>query len=358
MRYWLGFNMVPGIGSAKLAALVRQFGDVETAWHADIAEYERMGLDKRAVKNLTAARQSLDLDQQWARVQKAGIDLLHWDTADYPAALKAIPVSPPILFKQGAFAPADQRAIAIVGTRRVSNYGRQMTRDITAALVRSGVTIVSGLARGVDSIAHQTAVELGGRTIGVLGSGLDCIYPPENRQLAAQIIDGRGALISEYMLGVQPEAKNFPPRNRIISGLSLGVIVIEAGQKSGALITARFADDQHKPVYALPGNVTSLVSAGPNHLIKQGAKLITSAADVLDDLNLERISQQQAVQMALPDSAEEAALLAHLTHEPIHLDDLIRQAGLPPALVSSTLTMLELKGAVQQVGGMHYVLRR
>lgn len=357
-HYWLGFNMVPGIGSAKLSALVRRFGDVETAWYADVADYEQMGLDKRAIRNLTVARQSIDLAAQWKRVQQANIDLLHWDSDKYPAALKAIPVSPPTLFKQGEFTAADQQAIAIVGTRRVSNYGRQMTQDIAAALVQNGVTIVSGLARGVDSIAHQTAVECGGRTIAVLGSGLDCIYPPENRQLAAQIINGSGVLLSEYMLGVQPEAKNFPPRNRIISGLSLGVIVIEAGKKSGALITARFADDQHKPIYALPGNVTNVVSAGPNKLIQQGAKLITSAADVLDNLNLERVTQQKAVQMALPDSAEEAALIAQLSHEPLHLDELIRQVNFPAALVSSTLTMLELKGTVQQVGGMHYVLRR
>jgi DNA processing protein len=253
---------------------------------------------------------------------------------------------------------ADRWAVAVVGTRRLTSYGRQVTRDIVTGLVRNGVTIISGLAKGVDAIAHQTALDAGGRTIAVLGSGLDCIYPAENRSLAAKISAGRGAVISEYGMGIQPEAKNFPPRNRVISGLSLGVIVVEAGDRSGALITSKFALEQDREVFAVPGNINSPASRGPNKLIQQGAKLITSADDVIEELNLTMVAEKTAVQLALPESTEEAALLSHLSTQPVHVDELSRASGLAPSLVSSTLTLMELKGTVQQVGGMNYALTR
>lgn len=197
---------------------------------------------------------------------------------------------------------------------------------------------------------------MGGRTIAVLGSGLDAIYPPEHRTIAAQIVqNGQGALVSEYALGVQPDARNFPPRNRIISGLTLGTVVVEAGEPSGALITANFALEQNREVFAVPGNINSPASRGPNRLIQQGAKLVTRVEDILEELNLTLVTEQVAVQLALPESAEEAALLATLTAQPTHIDDLSRETGLPAALVSSTLTLMELKGIVQQVGGMNYV---
>jgi DNA processing protein len=224
--------------------------------------------------------------------------------------------------------------------------------------VQNNVTIVSGLARGIDAIAHKTAVELGGRTLAVLGSGLDCIYPAENRTLAQEIAQGQGAIISEYGLGVQPEAKNFPPRNRIISGLSLGVIIIEAGERSGALITTNFALEQNREVFAVPGNINSPVSQGPNRLIQEGAKLVMRVEDVLEELNLRMVVERTAVQMVLPETAEEVALYTQLSAQPVHIDELSRTTGLPSALVSSTLTLMELKGMVQQVGGMNYVLLR
>ena len=220
------------------------------------------------------------------------------------------------------------------------------------------VTIVSGLARGIDAEAHKAAVELGGRTIAVLGSGLDNVYPPEHRSLARQIVDGNGAVVTEYALGVKPDARNFPPRNRVISGLSLGVVVVEAGERSGALITANFALEQDRDVFAVPGNIVSPASRGTNRLIQQGAKLVRNAADILEELNLTMVPEQTAVQMAMPDSEEEALLLSSLSHQPVHIDDLTREAGLESGLVSSTLTLMELKGMVQQVGGMNYVLAR
>ncbi len=354
LKYWLGFNLVKGIGPAKVQALIGAFGNLDMAWRATEFELRKIGFDQRAIKSFIATRSTLDLDAQWAAVQAAGINLITWESPNYPAYLREIPGAPPLLYMHGMIKEADRWAVAIVGTRRLTSYGRQVTRDLTIGLVRNGITIVSGLARGVDSVAHQTAVDAGGRTIAVLGSGLDCIYPSENRRLVNEIVDGQGAVLSEYGLGVQPEAKNFPPRNRVISGLSLGVIVVEAGERSGALITSKFALDQDREVFAVPGNINSPVSRGPNRLIQRGAKLVTSADDVLEELNLTMVAEKTAVQLALPESAEEAALMAHMTTQPVHIDELSRATGMASSLVSSTLTLMELKGIVQQVGGMNY----
>ena len=253
LKYWLGFNLVKGIGPAKLKTLLDFFSSPESAWFATEPELVRLGFDKRAIRNLLQAREDIDLDQELARVQSANIDILTWDSPNYPNYLREIPGAPPVLYVQGEMKDVDQFAVAIVGTRRLTSYGRQVTRDLVAGLVRNHVTVVSGLARGIDAVAHKTAVDLGGRTIAVLGSGLDCVYPAENRQLAKDIMNGSGAVISEYALGVKPEAKNFPPRNRIISGLSFGVVVVEAGERSGALITTNFALEQDREVFAVPG---------------------------------------------------------------------------------------------------------
>lgn len=357
-KYWLGFNLVSGIGPAKMQALLDRFDDLEQAWYANVGALYALGIDKRTLENMVAAREALDLDAELARIERAGLRLLTWQSADYPRYLREVPMAPPVLYMRGELLSADEWAIAVVGTRRLTAYGRQVARELTLGLARSGITVISGLARGIDSLAHKTAIEAGGRTIAVLGSGLNQIYPPENRRLAEQIVAGHGALISEYALDTPPDARNFPPRNRIISGLSLGTIVVEAGERSGALITASFALEQNREVFAVPGPVTSKASKGTNRLIQEGAKLVTSIEDVLEELNLTQATQQQAVQLFMPESAEEALLLRLLVDEPTHVDELSRQSGLPTALVSSTLTLMELKGMVQQVGGMKYVMCR
>jgi DNA processing protein len=358
LKYWLGFNLVKGIGPARLQALLDYFGTMERAWHAGSSELQRIGIDQRSSRNLAEARAALDLDRELARVERSGTRLLTWNTPGYPRYLREIPAPPPLLYVRGELTEADQWAIAVVGTRRLTSYGRQVTRQLVSGLVSAQVTIVSGLAKGIDAVAHRTALEQGGRTIAVLGCGLDVTYPPQHKDLADQILDGQGALISDYGLGVQPDAKNFPPRNRIISGLSLGVLVVEAGIRSGALITAGFALEQGREVFAVPGNINSPASKGTNRLIQDGAKLVGSVDDILDELNLSMVAEKTAVQLAMPESAEEAALLPLMSHEPIHIDDLIRQARLPSALVASTLTLMELKGMVHQVGGMKYVIGR
>lgn len=356
LKFRLGFNIVKGIGPAKMNALQGYFGDFERAWHATELELNKIGVDRRTIRSFLETRKTLDLDAAMAKVDAANVTLLTWDSSTYPSYIRNIPGSPPLLYVDGDISEADRWAVAIVGTRRLTSYGRQIARDLTIGLVNNGVTIVSGLARGIDAVAHKTALEMGGRTIAVLGSGIDSIYPAEHRGLAREIANGRGAVISEYGMGVRPEAKNFPPRNRVISGLSLGTIVIEAGIKSGALITSKFAMEQGREVFAVPGSINSPVSKGPNKLIQQGAKLVTCVEDVLEELNISMVVEKTAVQLALPSSKEEAALLPLLSHEPVHVDKLSRQSGMAANKVSSTLTLMELKGMVKQTGRMNYAL--
>ncbi len=353
-RYYVGFNLVRGIGPARLRMLIDAFGDVERAWHAPAEALYRVGLDRRSLENLLETRARVDLDREVRRVAAVGAHILTWEDEGYPKLLAEIPDPPPVLYVRGELKLEDAWAVAVVGTRRASTYGREVTRRLVSVLAQSGVTIVSGLARGIDAVAHQTALEAGGRTIAVLGCGIDLVYPPEHRELARRIA-AQGALVSEYPLGTQPEPGNFPPRNRIISGLSLGVVITEAGRDSGALITADYAAEQGRDVFAVPGSILSAGCAGTNRLIQDGAKPVLDAADILQELNLTMVAEQKEARQALPTTEMEALILAHLSAEPIHVDDLTRAVGLPVAQVTSTLALMELKGMVRQVGGMKYV---
>jgi DNA processing protein len=276
---------------------------------------------------------------------------------EYPDRLRNIYHPPPVLYQQGMLATADEWSVAVVGTRRATVYGKEAARYIAGELARAGVTVVSGLARGIDTVAHQAALDAGGRTIAVLGSGVDVVYPAENRRLMQRIVE-QGALLSEYTLGAPPEASNFPPRNRIISGLSLGVVIVEAGERSGALITADYAAEHGREVFAAPGNMFNKSSKGCNRLIQQGAKLVLDIKDVLEELNLNMVAQQLELQAVVPENETESLLLSFLSSEPLHVDEIIRQAALPVSEVSSALALMELKGLVRQVGGMNYVLAR
>ena len=254
--------------------------------------------------------------------------------------------------------PEHERSVAVVGTRRATAYGREAATQLTTDLARSGVTIVSGLARGVDAIAHRTALEGGTRTIAILGNGLDITYPPEHAPLASQIVES-GALVSEHPLGVRPEAKNFPRRNRIMSGMTLGTLVIEAPTGSGAVWTVRHALEQGREVFCVPGSIFSPNSHETNFLIQQGAKLVMSYQDILEELNLTAVVQQFPVQALFQPAADaEAAVLSHVYYDPIHIDEVGRLVGLPMATVSSTLSLMEIKGLVKQVGAMNYIRTR
>jgi DNA processing protein len=244
-----------------------------------------------------------------------------------------------------------------VGTRRATVYGRQVTEEIVADLVQNKITIVSGLAKGIDTAAHNSALEAGGRTVAVFACGLDTVYPAENAGLARRIIQ-HGALISEYPLGTRPKPENFPRRNRIMSGLSLGVLVTEAGETSGAIITANIALEQNREVLAVPGSILSPSSKGTNHLIQEGAKLVSDYTDILEELNLTAVAHQIEMKEIMPTTDTESLLLKHLSAEPAHIDEICRSAALPVSAVSSALAMMELKGLVKQVGTMNYVLAR
>ena len=356
-RYWIGFNLIKGIGAVRMQALIQYFGDLEAAWQAAPIELARAGLGLKVIERIVKARESVDLEKLWGKIEAQGIKILTWEDQAYPQRLKEIEQPPPVLYIRGEYLPDDLFAVAIVGTRRVTAYGRQITEELAAYLARNGITVVSGLARGVDAIAHQTALKAGGRTLAVLGSGVDKIYPPEHRAMAEKMME-QGAIISDYAPGTPPEASNFPPRNRIISGLSLAVVVIEAGETSGALITAEFAAEQGREIFAVPGSILAPQSKGTNKLIQNGALPLLSVDDLMQALDLTRMGEQKSARKAIPSDETEARLMKVLGEEPLHVDEIRNQAELPIEKVSATLALMELKGLVRQVGGMNYVAVR
>lgn len=352
--YWLAFCRVGGIGPMRLRALLEICGSIEAAWNAPISTLREARIDRTTVELLLEARRVFNPAREMEQLARHGVTALTWDDAEYPESLRNIDRSPPVLFVRGALLPQDEVAVAIVGTRHASIYGREVTLAVATELARNGVTIVSGLALGVDTVAHRAALDAGGRTIAVLGSGVDQLYPLQNRQLGEDVIRN-GAVISDYALGTKPEARNFPPRNRIISGLSRAVVVVEAGERSGALITAEFAADQGRDLWAVPGSILSAGSAGTNRLIREGASPLIAVDDLLQSLELERRTAQRAARNSIPVDAQEQELLTHLTFEPLHMDDIVRAAGLDSSSVGAMLTILELKGVVRQPAPMVYV---
>lgn len=288
--YWVGFNLIKGIGSVKTRLLLEKCETLENAWKAPSQELLSIGLSEKIVQSFVSKRKQLDLNAIWEKIVDKGIEVLTWDDQNYPRKLLEIDQPPPVLYSRGKLKSEDDWAIAIVGTRRMTVYGRQVTQDLGTILAAKGVTVVSGLARGIDSIAHNAALDAGGRTLAVLGCGVDIIYPPENRKLYERILES-GAVISEYPPGTFPESSNFPPRNRIISGLSQATVVVEAGETSGALITASFAANQGREVFAVPGNILAPQSMGCNRLIRDGARILLNPNDVLEMLNLGAIGE-------------------------------------------------------------------
>lgn len=356
-KYLVGLNMVKGVGAVRLQALLDTFGDARSAWQASSQALSSIGLSDRIVSNLTKLRASVSLDEVWERLQIQNIQVLTWDDELYPVRLGEIDNSPPVLYVKGNLDSCDEWAVAIVGTRRITSYGQQVAERIATRLADSGITVVSGLAIGVDTIAHRSCLEAGGRTLAVLGSGVDRIYPSRNRGLAQDVM-ANGALISDYAPGTPPEASNFPPRNRIISGLSLATVVVEAGVKSGALITANFALDQGREIFAVPGNIFSPQSRGPNRLIQNGAHPLLDPGEILELLDLTRVTQHHEARVILPSNATEAQLFDVLGYEPLHVDEVCAKTDLPIDQVTATLAMMELKGMVRQMGGMRYTAIR
>ena len=348
---------MPGIGRVKISQLQEHFTTLEHAWTSSAGELRKAGLDSKSVDAIVNLRPRISPDAEMESLERYKVKVLTYDSPAYPQRLKETYDYPPVLYVRGNLLPEDECCLAVVGTRRATVYGRQVTEEIVSDLARNKITIISGLAKGIDSIAHRAALEASGRTIAVFGCGLDIVYPAENAKLAREIME-HGALISEYPLGIRPKADNFPRRNRIMSGMSLGVLVVEAGESSGALITANQALEQNRDVFAIPGSILSPASKGANHLIQEGAKLVRNYVDVLEELNLAMVAQQLEMKELLPTDETEAVLLKQLSHEPTHIDEVCRHSNLTTALVSSTLSTMELKGMVKQVGSMNYVLAR
>jgi DNA processing protein len=356
--YWIALNQVKGIGAARFKVLVDYFGDPCAVWEAPPRALQSIGLPANVVEDFLKVRSSLDIDALSQKIQAIpDLSVLTWEDDHYPHRLKQIPNPPPVVYLRGKLAASDDWAVAVVGTRRVSPYGQQVAEMVASFLARNGVTVVSGLALGVDSIAHRAALDAGGRTIAVLGSGVDHIYPSQNSTLAGEML-ASGAVISEFGLGTRPDRGNFPARNRIISGLSLATVVVEAGEKSGDLITASFAADQGREVFAVPGKIFDPQSKGTNQLIRKGAYPLLAPEDLLEALNLTLITEQQSARVVLPADATEAAIFDVLGHEPMHIDEIGQHARLPIDQVSATLALMELKGMVRQLGHMQYVAAR
>jgi len=352
--YWLAFSVFRGIGPKRFALLRNFFGSAKKAWQAPRERLLKAGLGPKLTAAFIEFRKSFRPDSYFLRLREKKIGCLFLDQKNYPDNLRKIDNPPFVLYVKGEIRSRDHSALAVVGTRRMTAYGGQVTESLVSELVGAGLAIVSGLARGIDSLAHRIALQAGGRTIGVLAGGLDRCYPPENRPLIEQIVNGRGAVVSESPLGVAATPGSFPARNRIIAGLSLGTVVIEGEQKSGALITARCAADQGRKVFAVPGPITSRFSAGPARLIKMGAKVVWRVEDILEELEIKTPTRPSVSDQALPASPAEKTLLALIKDEPKHLDQLVRESGFDTAQVASIMGLMEIKGKVKNLGGMVY----
>jgi len=357
---WLALRSIPGIGVVMFHRLLSRFGSPEAVFQASTQELGTVpGVTPGMAQAITTFEDWPRWDAVVERLTAAGVDIITCQDARFPGNLRVIPYAPPFLYIMGSLGPQDDLAIALVGTRRPSHYGRKTGYRLAAELAQQGVTVVSGLARGIDTAAHQGALEAGGRTLAVLGCGLDVIYPPENKELY-RAIPRQGALISEFPPGAPPEARNFPIRNRLISGLAQGVVIVEAGEQSGAHITANHALEQGREVFAVPGPVDLPGSVGPHRWIQQGAKLVRQAADILEEMRLAPLqtTRGRPPTAAAPPSRPEDPLLNHLSLSPLQLDELIRLADLPAAEVLSRLTLLELQGLIQELPGKYFVLAR
>lgn len=358
LKYWVALSSFAKFGPIRFKKLRKHFPDMENAFNASAKELESAGIEKSIAEEFTIARTDINPDKLLSGLAAENIQVITANDKTYPKLLAQIYDPPQLFYLKGRLMPEDEFALAVVGARKYTGYGKQVAENIVKDLARNKLTIVSGLALGIDALAHYSALEAGGRTIAVLGSGLDkqSIYPSDNRYIADKIIAGGGAIISEYPIGTPPLRHNFPQRNRIVSGMSLGTLVIEAGEKSGALITARHALEQNREVFAVPGNIFSPVSIGPNNLIKLGAKAVTEAKEIMETLDLMQAASYIENKKIIPETKEENVVLSCLSREPLHINEIIRLAKLDINIINSTLIMMEMKGMVRNLGNMQYVL--
>jgi DNA processing protein len=357
LQYWLALNSLPDIGPVVARNLLSAFGSPDNIFNMTIAELRQVqGVGEYKAQKIISFNGWDHIKREIEKAEKNNVRMLALDNPDYPAGLKQIHGAPVILYVKGDLGGSDKYAIAIVGSRRSTDYGRQVADGMAYKLASSGLTVVSGMAMGIDTASHKGALNAGGRTIAVLGSGLDVPYPASNRGLM-KVIESSGAVISEFPFGTKPNKENFPRRNRIISALSLGVIVIEATLDSGSLITVGYALEQGKDVFAVPGQITSMNSKGTNSLIKKGARLIDSAEEVIDELSAQLKGLLKEDKQSLPGmSKDEKKLYGYLAVEPKHIDKITREINMTTSRALSVLLNLELKGVVRQSEGKHFSL--
>ncbi len=356
-RYWLALNRVPGVGNILFKRLIEAYKQPEVIFEtSEKALVQVEGVSERIVNAIHSFQGFDGVDQELDRIEKYHGKLLTLNDAEYPRRLFEIDDPPPFLYAKGNWEEENSsNPIAVVGARRTTAYGRKIAEQLCFQLAENGITIVSGFARGVDGVAHRAALKAGGQTIAVLGCGIDVIYPPEHKKLYHDIME-QGVIFSEFPMGTPPIAHNFPKRNRMISGLSLGCLVVEAGLKSGSLITARCAMEQGREVFAVPGSVYSELSAGPHQLIASGAKLVKNVEDILEEIYPQQTLNLAQAKPALPTlEAEEALVFQSLSFDPKHIDLLIQESQKPAAAISGLLLTLELKGVARQMSGQYYV---
>ncbi|HEV8713626.1 MAG TPA: DNA-processing protein DprA [Candidatus Binatia bacterium] len=356
-RYWLALRLVRGVGNVTYRELLERFGTPQAVLAASPADLGAAGAHAEVARAIASFDQWPTVETELNKIVRAGVRLVTRTDPEYPVNLTHLHDPPPFLYLRGSFVPEDRIAIAVVGSRFASSYGKGAARDLARGLAEKGVTIVSGLARGIDAEAHRAALAAGGRTIAVLGSGLDIIYPSEHRALAAEI-PAHGAVVSEFSLGSKPDAVHFPYRNRVISGLTLGTVVVEAAENSGSLITARCALEQNREVFAVPGPITTSRSRGPHRLIKDGAKLVEGIDDILHEIAPALAPPRPTLPVTPTATLEphEALLVGLFDGEPQHVDALIARSGLSAARVLEVLLGMELKGVVIQLPGTHFTL--
>ena len=357
---WIAFGRVKGLGGVSFKKLAAHFADPTQVFSASAKELRQVqSLDEAVIDGLMNFSEWHQVETEVRRVREAGVTIVPFTDANYPARLRMIADPPPLLYVKGEIRPADEKAVGVVGSRSASDYGRKVTRDLCRGLAALGFTVVSGMARGIDGAAHETALRFGARTIAVLGSGVDRAYPPEHATLYQRITKS-GAVISELPLGTRPMTFNFPARNRLISGLSLGVVVVEATERSGSLITAALAVEQGREVFAVPGEVGSSRSRGAHRLIRQGAKLVETVDDIIEEIAPQLLSRPgepaREPQRMLPQSAsaEVRKIFALLQGRSLQIDEVIEGSGLTPAKTSEILLDLELQGYLRQLPGKRY----
>lgn len=355
--YWVGLSSIPGVGRVTFRKLVKQFGSPELALNASRENLLTVeGVSRKVIEAMASFAWREQAERELDKASNAGVSIIIADSREYPGCLKNTPDPPLYLYVKGALKPEDDRAVAIVGTRKPSHYGTSVTHRLANEIVSAGFTVVSGMARGIDTQAHRGALAAKGRTIAVLGCGIDVVYPPENRELMDRI-SSCGAVVTENPFGTKPEAGYFPARNRIISGLARGTVIIEASNDSGSLITAQYTLEQNRKLFAVPGNIGSPTSRGTNSLIKGGAILVERTDDILSELGVHcRRTGPRTEKHPLPVlTSEEEIVYQCVTHEPKHIDIIMTESRTAPGKLSGVLVNLELKGLAKQLPGKYFV---